>query len=363
MLAFTASTSTTSSLTGVSRYLDALAARGEFSGNVLIARRGEILFQRSYEKASVEFGIRNTPDTRFRIFSTTKQIIATAILQLAARRELDLNESVTSRLPELPKEWKAATIRQVLLHTSGIPNDEPIWAQAFEQSDARSQVQNLEAIAGKLAGQPLATKPGSAWKYNNFGYDLLGCIIERVTRRNLAESLQQTIFIPAGMRDTLLPGRARIAHTMYSGNAVVPGLAYGYNGVPGRLETADPQMYASAAAGGIVTTARDLMRYDNALSAGVLLPKEWEAAAVSQAFPINSRASYGFGWIVVHTSGGESYVHHSGGSNGYTSDYVRVPSDGLCVIILSNFGFAPAEDKMRNRILETLLGSSFAVRK
>jgi CubicO group peptidase (beta-lactamase class C family) len=307
--------------------------------------------------------VANSAATRFRIFSTTKQIIATAVLQLAAKDRLRLDAPVVDILPDLPQTWKRATVRQLLEHTSGIPNDEPLWAASFEQGDARTQLQNLRAIAAKLRGQPLTATPGTEWHYNNFGYDLLGCVIERVSHLSLSAYLRQYIFEPADMQGALLQGRADTTHTMYSGNAVVPGLASGYNGAPHRLETADSQMYASAGAGGIVATAQDLLRYDEALSSGTLLPRQWKNRAISEAFQINSRTGYGYGWIVVHTAGGKWYVHHSGGSNGFTSDYARIPDAGLCIIVLSNYGFAPAEDGIRNRIVEMILGPSYDLPK
>jgi CubicO group peptidase (beta-lactamase class C family) len=343
----------------VGKYINGLAAAGRFSGNVLIAREGKVIFERSYGDASAEFRIPNTSSTRFRIFSTTKQIIATAVLQLAAQHHLALDESITTILPELPKAWATATVSELLQHTSGVPADEPIWGAQFEQSEVQTQLANLVAIAPKIADQTLLSPPGTKWAYNNFGYDLLGCIIERVSGMPLGAYLQSHIFRAAGMHTAFLQGRAGVSHTMYSGNAVEPQVASGYNGEPGLLETADPQMYASAGAGGIVATARDLLAYDNALSSGALLPAKWAQRAISDAYHTSPRASYGFGWIVVRTAGGQTYAHHSGGSNGYTSDYVRIPSEQICIVILSNFGFASAEDAMRNEILRIMLGPTY----
>jgi D-alanyl-D-alanine carboxypeptidase len=346
--------------TSLASYFQKLVHEGTFSGTVLVAEHGHVIFEHSYGSASVEFRVPNSAETRFRIFSITKQMTATAILQLAARGRLQLDEPVTQILPELPDTWSAVTVRDLLLHTSGIPQDENIWANAFMYSNAKTQLDNLQAIKVKIAKQPLDTKPGTNFAYNNFGYDLLGCVIERVSRQSLDLYFETHIFRPANMRSALLQGRADVSHTEYIGNAPIERLATGYNGAPGALEIAWPQMYASAGAGGIVATVGDFLHYDDALTAGTILSRAWQQRAISDAFSFNARTAYGYGWVVVHTVGHGYYVYHDGGSNGYASLYIRVPDRQLCVVVLSNYGFTPVDAKMRGFLVETMLGASYA---
>lgn len=341
----------------VNSYLEPLAKSGKFAGTVLVARDGHILFERSYGAASVELGTPNRNDTRYRIFSITKQFTAMAVLILAHRGAIDLHASVRQYLPELPVAWQAATVQQMLTHTSGIPNDENIWATAFMTNDARSQLENLAVTVPKFAAQSLTEKPGSKWRYNNFVYDLLACIVARVSHEGYGRFVEQEIFKPAGMTDAGFDERRQSADSLYISSAVVPRLASGYNGSPDALMTAAPQMYASRGAGGIYATAEDLFHYDNALNNEMIVPRSVEQQAVDSAFQLRPGTGYGYGWVVSRSTDSTMYIHHSGGTNGYISEYSRYPASHSCIIIMSNRGFAN-NDYIRDSIAGMLFRSS-----
>ena len=324
--------------TTVDSYLSRLERSDSLSGTVLIARDGHIIFEHSYGKANVELSVPNSNNTRYRIFSTTKQFTAAAVLILAGEGRIDLHASVLKYLPELPSEWQGATVQEMLTHTSGIPNEENTWAQTFMQNDVKTQLANLALVAPKLAGHRLTDPPGSKWRYNNFAYDLLACIVARVSNQGYASFVREHIFTPAGMLDAGFDDRRQAEGGMYVGSASIPRLASGYNGTPGNLMTAFPQMFASRGAGGIYATAEDLFHYDNAISAGRIVPPELERQAVDSAYSTGPDAAYGYGWMISRKDS-ITVVHHSGGTNGYVADYARYPASRICIVILTNRGF------------------------
>jgi CubicO group peptidase (beta-lactamase class C family) len=322
-----------------------LASSGRFAGVVLVAQGGRVRVERAYGMASVELGVPNTPATRFRLFSITKQFTAAAVLQLVARGQVDLDAPVRTYLPQLPAAWQGATVHQLLTHTSGIPNLDNAWGDSLEAHGAARLLDNLARVAPALARVPLAEAPGTKARYNNFGYELLACVVERASGRPFAEYLQAEVFRLAGMTGAGTDARAEVGGGVYVGSAVVPGLASGYNGAPGRLQVAAPKEFEQPGAGSVYATARDLWRYDEALTRGVVLPPAVERLRVARAVPVGPRAAYGYGWIVTRpggvadtTPGAPYFVHHSGGTNGYLGEYARYPREGACVVVLMNRG-------------------------
>lgn len=343
----------------IEAYLAPRAARNELAGTVIVARHDSVLFERSYGMANVELAVPVRADTKFRIHSITKQFTATAVQLLAHRGAVRLDSSVRTYLPELPESWRGITVRHLVQHTSGVPQLENVWFESFQQNGAKSEADNLKALAPKIARDTLVAAPGTTWAYNNFGYDLLACVIERASGERFADFVRKNIFAPSGMTDAGFDTRASVGDGMYVASAVVPRLASGYNGAPGSLQVAFPLMFGSAGAGGMYATARDLLRYDRALSAHRVVTAEMERENLTTAFKVNAKAAYGFGWIVRYPSEGVYYLQHSGGNNGYTADYGRYPLDSACIIVVTNRGALNAED-VRKGIQRILFGERYA---
>lgn len=324
----------------IEAYLDSLGRTGRFAGTVLVAERGRTLLERSYGDASVELHVPLTNSTRYRLHSITKQFTAAAALVLAARGRLDLDAPVRRYLPELPESWGAATVEQLLTHTSGFPGAEDVWADGFLKYGARTQLENLARVAPRLATLPAAAPPGAQHQYNNFGYDLIACVVERTAGQPFEAFVRAAVFAPAGMTGAGFDQRREAAGGGYVGSAVVDGLAPGYNGAPGHLIGAAPQMYASAGAGGVYATARDLLRYDAALTAGTLIPPALTERGVARAHRVSASNAYGYAWVVTRAPDGGYFLHHSGGNNGYSTEYARYPREGVAIIVLTNRGQA-----------------------
>jgi CubicO group peptidase (beta-lactamase class C family) len=176
----------------VDTYLNSLVRIGSFSGSVLMARNGEVLLTKGYGFADREHKISNTPQTKFRLGSITKQFTAMAIIILEAQDKLDAQDPICKYLTECPEAWATITIHHLLTHTSGIPNftDFPDYRRTSATPSAP------EETIDRFQDEPLDFQPGESWSYSNSGYILLGHIIERVSNQSYEEFLQENIFTP-----------------------------------------------------------------------------------------------------------------------------------------------------------------------
>lgn len=236
-----------------------------------------------------------------------------------------------------------------------MPQLEEQWFGALQQGPTANELVTFQRLAPSLPTAPLSASPGSGFAYNNFGYDLLACVIERVANGRFADVARDLIFSPAGMAGAGFDTRAEAEGGMYVASAVVPRLASGYNGASDRLQSAFPLMFGSAGAGGMYATARDLYNYDRAITKGVLFPLATQRDNLTRAIRINDSTAYGFGWFIRHPTRATHYLNHTGGNNGYNASYVRYPEDQVSIIVLSNFGSAETTD-IRKAVARIILG-------
>ena len=161
----------------VTAYMEGLQRRGEFSGVVLLARGGKVLFARGYGMANLEHDVPNTVDTKFRLGSVTKQFTAVGIMMLQERKKLSVHDSICIYVHDCPDHWKSITIHHLLGHTSGIPS-----FTEFPDNDRyeRLPMQVVDTIA-RFKGKPLDFPPGDRFQYSDSGYLLLGYIIEQAS--------------------------------------------------------------------------------------------------------------------------------------------------------------------------------------
>lgn len=302
------------------------AERG-FMGAVLVAKGGTVLLQKGYGMANLEWDIPNTPDTKFRLGSITKQFTATAILQLAEQGKLSLDDSVLKYAPEGPEIWKPITIHHLLNHTSGIESytDMPSFAKPVTR---RTPLTPLEIVMLSKDRQ-LLFQPGEQFKYNNTGYVFLGYIVEKVSGMKYDEYVRSRILAPLGMNDSGYDWT----------RTVLKRRAAGYGYTPGSKSHANADyldMSLPHAAGSLYSTARDLYKWDRALAAGRLLRKE----SRDRMFTFG-RGSYGYGWVEERAYG-KQWVGHGGGINGFSTMIMRAKEDDAVLIVLSNVENADA---------------------
>ncbi len=274
----------------------------QFSGTVLVARNGKPVFRQGFGMADQEWNAANTPDTKFRLGSNTKQFTATAILQLAEQGKLSVDDPVSKYYPDAPAAWSKITIKHLLTHTSGIPT----YTAIPKGFDTEFKLHHTPEELIKLTrDKPLDFEPGSKSAYDNSGYILLGYIIEKVSGQPYADYVQAHIFGPLGMKNSGYDSSERIIPLRASGYQPGPDGAW--------INTPFLDMSVPYAAGSLYSTVDDMLIWDQAL----LQDKPLKAASLQQMYTDYGHA-YGFGWV-IDKQFGKDRVSHSGGVNGFVS--------------------------------------------
>jgi D-alanyl-D-alanine carboxypeptidase len=302
-------------------YLSALAKKGEFSGVVLVSRGGKPLFEKAYGEAVAGWHIPNGLETRFEIASLTKQFTGAAILQLAQAGKLGVEDPVSRYYPQAPATWAGITIRQLVTHTSGLPNNE---IKDFTKRIAVPYTP--DELIGTFRDRPLAAKPGTAWAYTNTEYYLLAYIIEKVSGQSYADYLAEHIFAPAGMT------QSGFASTL----AIVPQAAEGYARDGKALRHRDYfDRSLELGAGGIYSTVGDMARWNAALDGSRLLDR----ASLDKMFAPSVPGDYGYGWFITRKPRLREF--HEGSDPGFAAFEARYPEAGALIVVFSNLEDAP----------------------
>ena len=297
----------------------------QFNGSALVAENGKIIYKGAYGQANMEWIIPNTPDTRFRLGSITKQFTATIILQLVEQGKIKLDAKLSDYLPDYRKDTgEKVTIHHLLTHTSGIPSY--TGQPGFFQNVSRNPYK-VDEFVKKYASGDLEFEPGSKFRYNNSGYFLLGAIIERVTGKPYEQVLKQNIFDPLGMKNTGYDHYATIIAKRASGYIKTPD---GYSNAP-YLDMSIPY-----AAGSLYSTVEDLYLWDQALYADKVLSAQSKALMYKPFLE-----DYAYGWVVTNASFKQNgqpvqVITHDGGINGFTTTIVRFPKEKNLIVMLDN---------------------------
>jgi CubicO group peptidase (beta-lactamase class C family) len=290
--------------------------------SLLVMKDGKALVRKGYGLAVVEDGTKATPATNYRLASVTKQFTAAAILLLAQDGRLTLDDPVRKWLPALPASDAAITLRQLLTHSSGLVDYEDLIPPGTTQ-----QVSDADVLRMLSAAHANYFAPGTAYRYSNSGYVLLGLVIEKASGQSLPAFLHDRIFQPLGMDHTLLYEHGR--------GPEVTHRAYGYSEEGGHwLRTDQSVTSATRGDGGIYSSIDDLARWDAALYGDRLLSDASRKLAFSPHVKVTGepyQAWYGFGWRITGDT-----LWHSGESIGFRNVIVRWPGQHLTVILLSN---------------------------
>ena len=310
--------------------VDAYHARGEFSGAVLVARAGEVVYEGAVGLANREWSVPNGPATRFRIASVTKQFTALLVMRLVEAGRLDLDAPISEVLPYYRADTGARiTVRQLLHHTSGLPEE----VTSFDQiDDVLSVVDDVpERIRRFCSGDP-SFEPGSRFEYSNTDYLVLGAILEQLHGKTFETVLREEILDPLGMDATGLE----------SFEAVVPNRATGYVRVGDRFERRLHFGKLAWAAAGMVSTVGDLFRWNRALMGHELLSEEWTRVMFTPRPAGSSTDNYAAlgSWVYSRPLPGSDrrprLVERRGYIAPFTALNVLVPEDGHCIVLLAN---------------------------
>jgi CubicO group peptidase (beta-lactamase class C family) len=298
---------------------------GKFMGSVLIARGANVVFNRGFGSANLEWNMPNAPSTKFRLGSLTKQFTAASILLLEERGKLKVDDRVKKYLPDAPAAWDAITIFHLLTHTSGIPN----FTTFPDYRSSEPFPSTAEQTVARFRDKPIDFSPGEKFSYSNSGYVLLGHLIERITGGSYEHFVQENIFAPLGMKDSGYDSNTAVIHSRAAGYAPGP---------TGPVNAGFVHMSIPYAAGGLYSTTEDLLRWEQGLFGGKLL-----SAVSLQKMTTPFKSDYAFG-LLVHTAGGHKVIDHNGGIEGFNTYMAYYPEDQLTVVVLANLnGSAPDE--------------------
>jgi CubicO group peptidase (beta-lactamase class C family) len=305
-------------------YMAERVERDDFSGAVLVARDGKPLFRRAYGLADREHDVPNTPETKFRLGSITKQFTAMAVMILQERGKLDVGKPIKAYWPGAPPAWDGITLHHLLTHTSGIPS----YTGLRDYPRRKAEHTTPDGLIARFRDEPLEFPPGERFKYSNSGYAVLGKVIEVVSGQGYASFLKDSISRPLGMNDTGYDDATPVLKHRASGYA---------RGPVGVVNAPYLDMTIPYAAGALYSTVDDLLKWDRALRPGVLVSKE----ALDRIFA-PEKDGYAYGWSVGKATG-RRMVGHGGGIDGFMTNILRFPDDGVCVVVLSNLVPSPVD--------------------
>ncbi len=316
---------------------------------ILVRKNGHAVFEHGYGIRDLHTKAKIDAQTNFRLASFTKQFTALAIMLLVKDGKLGYDQTLTEIVPDFPEYGKSITVRNLLSHTSGLPDYEDLM-DALEKSQGRiwspeHQIQDAEVLdllkkekTGKFA-------PGTSWAYSNSGYVVLGLLVARASGQSYGEFLLQRIFSPLGMNHTLV---------FQKGKNEVANRAYGHSKENNTLsETDQSSTSATLGDGGIYSNLEDLAKWDDALRHHTLLSEEefqpallvvklndgsvphWPNEPGGDNLHPGKPVTYGFGWFLDPYEN-HPRMWHAGSSVGFGTVIQRFSRENLSIIVLCN---------------------------
>lgn len=302
----------------ISRKLDELvtayASQGKFNGSVLVAAHGNILLEKGYGLKNAALNTMNDANTIFQIASVTKSFTATVVLKLVELKKISLSDKLSRYYSGFPN-GDGITIGHLLSHTSGLHNftEED---SAINETDEKRMVPYLKTLKPDFA-------PGTAWHYSNSGYVMLGFIIQKVSGMSYWQAVRKYIFTPLKMNSSGFD----LAHLESSNKAIGYDILNGPEKQPSFITDSTVPF----SAGAIYSSVTDLYRWHLGLQAYKVVDRR----LMNEAYTPGRLHSYGYGWQ-IDSIYGKRMVSHSGAISGFGSNFVRIPEDDICIVLLSN---------------------------
>jgi D-alanyl-D-alanine carboxypeptidase len=309
-------------LTAVTARAESLAKEDKFSGVILIARHDDVLLNKAWGYANRETKSPVTLNTQFRLGSMNKMFTAVSALQLVEAGKLSLDGPVGKYIPNYPNSVVASrvTVRHLLTHSGGMGD---IFGPDWEKE--RGKYRDNSDFVSLYGSREPDQEPGSKFRYSNYGYVLLGALIEKVSGMSYYDYVESHVFKPSGMNKTAsLPESVSVSDR-----------ATGYMKENGAwVSNVNTLPYRGMAAGGGYSTAGDLLRFAQALQSGKLLSKNLLAEATTRFFK-DEPFGYGYGFM-VSGQGSLANFGHDGGAPGMNGEFRLYPKLGYVLIGLSN---------------------------
>lgn len=307
----------------IDQYVQACVNLNKFNGAILIAKGDEILLSKGYGFANFEHGVPNTPQTKFRLGSVSKQFTALAIMQLQERGLLSVQDPLCNYLPDFPNGEKI-TIHHLLTHMSGLHPESEV---------PKREPTTLEKIIESFKNKPLNFEPGSQFHYGNSGYYILSYLIEKISGLSYEQFLQENIFKPIGMNNSGYDHNDKILQHRATGYAL---------DINGELVHAKyTDMSNPSGAAGLYSTIEDMFTWNRALYNSTLINKDSLQDMITPYATVQCDHIRGYGYGLVIESepqlGNRMLIRHDGAINGFRCLNAYFPEENIIVIILSNF--------------------------
>jgi D-alanyl-D-alanine carboxypeptidase len=321
--------------------LEKQAAADMFSGAVIVAKNGKPIFAEAYGFADRAKQIKNTLDTRFRIGSMNKMFTAVATLQLVQAKKLALTDPLAKALPKYANQNLAnkVTIHHLLTHTGGTGD---IFGPEYDKQ--RLELRTLADYVKLYGARDLAFEPGAKMEYSNYGFLLLGVVIEAVSKQTYFDYVEKRVFKPAGMTSTSSPMEDK---------ATEPNRSIGYmrGPKPGSQPNTDMLPIRATSAGGGDSTAKDLLAFANALTRNKLLDAEHTKLLTTGKVDMGPNVKYAYGFV-DSVQDGRRCVGHGGGFPGMNGQ-LTICDDGYTIVVLANLD-PPAAGRIEKFVLARL---------
>ncbi|MEO8621473.1 MAG: serine hydrolase domain-containing protein [bacterium] len=300
-----------------------------------VIRGNDTLAFGAYGLANVDAWRAPTATTIYEIGSITKQFTSSAIMKLVEQGRVKLDDDLSKYVPQFPLLGKKVSIRQLLNHTSGIHSytSSPGWAKTW--GDELSP----DAIIKFVAADTFDFAPGTAYRYNNTGYILLGMVIEKASGQKYAKYLEAQFFKPLGLRQT----------SYCPSKTSDPAFALGYSKAPGASVRAQfLDLSHPFAAGALCSTVGDFAKWQRALDGGMVVsPASYALMSTADSLNSGRKINYGFG-LVPGTFNGHKTVAHTGGIPGFATAATYVRDDSLSIVVFTNFDGESPQTLMQN---------------
>jgi CubicO group peptidase (beta-lactamase class C family) len=316
---------------------------------VMAIDQGEVILKLGWGKHRVdqaqEQSVACTPQSNFRLASITKQFTATAILLLADRNQLQLDDPISKFFPGAPESWNPINVRDVLTHCSGLRDYEPLIPEGTSL-----QLSDLNALEILIAEPETSFAPGDEFHYSNSGYVLLGLIVEAVAKKPFHEFVQSEVLDPCGMNASVL---------LVNGMNEVSNRVFGHRSDEGGAFHVADQSLTSALRGdgGVYSSLDDLQKWIACLQAQSLLSADsYQIMFSPQIKTDRGESHYGMGWFIDEYRG-ERRIYHNGGTRGFALTLRLFPDRNAAVVVLLNCERDSAKpfDQMADRVTDALL--------
>ncbi len=335
--------------TALRELCQATADTGLFSGAVLVADKGKVIYRQAFGMANREWNVPNTTDTRFRLASVSKQFCTLLVMQLVQEGKVRLDDRITDHLPYYRKDTgDRITLHHLMSHQSGIKD----FTSSFSYRGTTSRLSfGKDEFIKEHCSADLVDDPGTIYSYCNAGYIILGRIIEKVTRKTFERNLHERIFEPLGMTNS---GYDRNRY-------VLAKRASGYTYGPFGLDNADYIELGSSpgAAGALYSTVDDMFLWDRSLYTDKLLNEKHRMLMFTpnrdvpevKAAGGRPHSVYGYGWQIytrTHpvTKRRTKVINHGGAISGFRAMENRLVDDDAFVIVLCNQGDTYGDSKV-----------------